>query len=111
MAKRNYIRHYKKHFNIQFKCNECSRYFECQELLDSHIINRHTQNHICSYCGKCYKQKSALNEHVRIKHEGSAKMATCNVCNKQFYRVGHLQDNMNTHFNRATHKCQVYKRT
>ena len=109
MLKRNYIRHYKSHFDIQFKCSACSMYFETQQLLDSHNALRHSQNQICPYCGKCYIQKSALNEHTRIKHEGSAKMAICNICNKQFHRVGHLQDHLNTHYGRATHKCPKCK--
>ena len=56
------------------------------------------------------KKKSALNEHIRIKHEKTAKMVSCNVCEKQVYRVSHLQDHLNTHFQRTPHRCQKCKR-
>ena len=90
VLKRNFTRHYKCHFDINYKCTKCTRYFEDQPSLDAHNNLRHSENHICAFCGKCYIRKSALNEHTRIKHEGSAKMTACTVCNKQFHHVGHL---------------------
>ena len=67
--------------NIQ-TCLICRQTFECQELLDKHMIMHVRQKTFkCSECSLYFNDKSSLNLHLR-KHKG--KKIACDICNDTF---------------------------
>ena len=74
--------------NIQ-TCLICRQTFECQELLDKHMIMHVRQKTFkCSECSLYFNDKSSLNLHLR-KHKG--KKFACDICNDTFSQNIHLR--------------------
>ena len=74
-----------------FTCGLCSKTFESQENLKSHIIsdiNKKEAIHqkskfTCKTCNKLLSSKASLNMHILSVHE-EKKMFKCSLCTKKY---------------------------
>ena len=82
-------------------CNQCSKPFQKQEELLSHIDLEHKKEttYQCNHCSKSYNTKKSLSQHQSRYHKG--KIWRCLLCDKYFQRKQNLSNHMNLHSNEA----------
>ena len=61
-------RHLKIHDGTKFFFPSCIQYFDSEEKLNKHKIDKHSYNHVCTFCGKIFNQRQNMNEHIKA-HE------------------------------------------
>ncbi|XP_071445626.1 zinc finger protein 665-like [Hetaerina americana] len=107
----------------QFRCDACSRAFECKSDLHEHVKSVHTvnvlENHMplhtglwrfkCAICLKGFAQKMELKRHM-MTHTGE-KSHKCNICPKTFALNSNLKTHMLTHTGEKPHKCNICPKT
>ena len=56
---------------FRFKCDQCDKAFDCQSLLNKHVVTAHTKLHtvVCYKCGKDFCNQQSLNIHLRAIHD------------------------------------------
>ncbi|EDV48196.2 uncharacterized zinc finger protein CG2678 [Drosophila erecta] len=78
--------------NGYYKCPHCSKRFNSQTQLWTHISDLCNR---CPYCPRSYKQKSNLKRHLQ-NHVGKPAHK-CFHCSKAFMRKDHLKKHLSTH--------------
>ena len=82
---------YKKHNNVQFKCDICETIFQTRAVFEKHKL-LHSDERIkytCEECPKDFFTKSTYENHV-AKHNGEPSYF-CEKCSKKFYTAFYLQ--------------------
>lgn len=80
-----------------FKCDQCSKSFPKQFLLNTHQRIHSDKNFRCEQCSKSYHCSSALQNHIRIVHD-KLSSHICDICAKIF----------RDKFSYAVHREQVH---
>jgi uncharacterized C2H2 Zn-finger protein len=57
-------RHLKIHDGTKLFCPSCTQYFDSEEKLNKHKIDKHSYNLLCSFCGKTFNKRQNMNEHI-----------------------------------------------
>ena len=91
-----------------FSCSQCPSVWANQDLLDKHILNRHTE-HECDVCKKTFPFSSTLINHKR-SHTGE-KPFKCDVCNKPFTTNSGLYHHKKRHTEGKAFQCYVCYKT
>ena len=73
-----------------FNCNVCTKSFQLQSNLATHIKNVHGEKHYNCDCGKSFSNPWYLKKHIHRVHEGH-KDFKCESCGKPFSQAGHLR--------------------
>ncbi|XP_075978198.1 uncharacterized protein LOC142977944 [Anticarsia gemmatalis] len=88
-------RHTKKHTDIQFICDHCSRSFKIKAALVSHMdTHKPMRKHGCNECTRRFAQKSALMLHVNRVHRNLPPPCACQICPKRYPRMSLLKAHM-----------------
>ena len=69
-----------------FKCKECDKVYNYQQLLRHHIENSHKRYYNCEKCDKAYNHLPHLKQHIKSIHEGH--WYKCDLCDQTFSQLG-----------------------
>lgn len=69
--------HEAQHKNQVYKCDVCSKMFNCKEYMQAHRRG-HVNTFECPICHKKFKRKHHLVEHVRVHEKNGFKCEHCN---------------------------------
>ena len=58
-------RHLKIHDSTKCFCPSCTQYFDFEEKLNKHKIDKHSYKHLCTFCGKTFNKCQNMNEHIK----------------------------------------------
>jgi hypothetical protein len=91
------------------KCIVCSKEFQIQEALASHM-KKHKDildqiEFECSICNEKFKKLIELTRHSKTHPEN--KTHKCLICSKTFSQGSHLIDHLNRHNNLRPHVCEI----
>ena len=91
-----------------YECVVCSKVFQVQEALASHMRTHKDDDKLefsCNLCDKVFKKLNDLTRHSR-KHPEN-KSHKCLICSKMFSQGSHLIDHLNRHNNLRPHVCHL----
>lgn len=112
-------RHLRSHLPNQINCVMCNRFFDSVEKKEQHMLDRHSNRHMCETCGVSFRRKSDLNTHM-YKHVDSVDERTMShvcfrcpytECRKLFFRQSNYQYHLNTHSGHKPFKCEGCDKT
>lgn len=95
----DHLAHIKNH-TCMFPCNLCQIRFKTEEVLRTHMENRHKDGEAHTFvcqepdCIYKYKTASSLARHKSIKHSTSAPRFECDFCQRRFYKKHMLNQHM-----------------
>ena len=103
----------------QFACNDCSRYFACQDSLENHenkthkkeyqeavvVVERLEPEHECSKCPEKFFTDSLRKDHVKAVH---APTYECDVCGEKFAKENKLQKHSLKHTKKPSVDPPIY---
>ena len=91
---------------MEFKCNDCNKFFTKQQGLDYHNLLAHNdkRKYLCpeNGCSSSFKLNGPLRRHIRNVHQGN-KSAECSYCKQDFQS--------NYHAKRHQLKCKMAPKT
>jgi KRAB domain-containing zinc finger protein len=120
ILKKNYLE------KIQYRCKKCSKAFQTQYSLATHVHREHLNTshdfntsaglsqhklghgkylHQCEKCPKAYSRRQYLLQHMRTEHD-NLRLA-CQDCDKTFKSVTGLHDHKTTIHSKKLFKCKV----
>lgn len=91
-----------------YECVVCTKVFQVQEALASHMRTHKDDDKLefaCNLCDKVFKKLNDLTRHSR-KHPEN-KSHKCLICSKMFSQGSHLIDHLNRHNNLRPHVCHI----
>lgn len=91
----------------RFGCNQCSKMFPSQKMLERHENYHVDINRSCSLCGKLFYKKWNLDEHMASEH-GQGKSISCSECGKFFKWERNLLAHVQLHHQpeEVRHRCK-----
>ncbi|CAG9855484.1 unnamed protein product [Phyllotreta striolata] len=99
------LTHKLKHFEKQFKCDQCDKAYSTKAHLKVHK-STHTNERpfLCNICGKDFNYANALMYHMRL--HTNEKNYQCEYCPKRFRMMNSLHRHVRTHTGEKPYKCQ-----
>ena len=92
---------------LNYSVQAVTQYFDSEEKLNKHKIDKHSYNLLCSFCGKTFNKPQNMNEHIKAheinnnndKDAAGSQVHVCpfEQCRKKFFRLSKYQDHLNTH--------------
>ena len=43
-------------------CPSCTQYFDSEENLNKHKVDKHSYNHLCTFCDQTFNKRQNMNE-------------------------------------------------
>lgn len=92
-----------KSMQIEFQCQQCSKTFYTEELLQNHrkehsmLDSLDKDDNTCPICSKVYSSRKNLKRH--FKSHNSINYYQCNICDKRFKNVEIYQSHLKSHKN------------
>ena len=101
---------------LTFPCRHCPSVWANQNLLDKHVLRKHSVEnpfpYQCKVCYESFREEQHFNIHNEITSHSAAHLTTyqCNICKKTFSSTENLKKHQILHHKKPFH-CNLCKKS